>query len=113
MTEIVKRIVSFVTEEDDSDWKDVVHPDNWVEGDSWMEHTLKPLGFEYRNVGIRGWEKKTNSRQVQVGSSTNPGKALMSLWVLNGQGRWSSEAAVTEDYGEPVLNRLRAWGIIR
>jgi len=113
MIEAINKIVAFVTEEDDSDWKDVVHSNHWTEGDSWTEHTLKPLGFKYREMGCRGWEKSVGSRMASVGASTTQGKGLLVLYRRTSTGRWQQETSVTAEYGDEVLAQLRTWGIIR
>lgn len=112
MSEIDK-IISFVTEEeDDSDWKDLVHDNTWAEGDAWMKNTLEPLGFKYRSMGCRGWEKIRGDKMASVGSSTTPGKLLITLYAKTGLGRWLQDTYAVKEY-DHVLPTLRAWGILK
>lgn len=101
-------------EEDfDSDWKDVVLFQTHDEVDQWLKINLPKIGFTYRDMGVRGWEKVVGNRMLSIGSSTVPGQALMVLYRRTATGRWQQEEIQSVDCGIPILTRLLDWRIVR
>lgn len=113
---IARAIVDVLLEDEedfDPDWKDVVLFDTPEEVDQWLKTNMPKLGFKYREMGVRGWERQVGNRMVSVGPSTKPGQALMVLYYYTTGNQWQNQEMESVDCGIPILMKLLEWRIVR
>ncbi len=113
---IAQTIVDFLLEDEDDpdpDWKDVVIFQSAEDVDEWMKNNLPRIGFTYRSVGIRGWEKEVGNRMVTVKPSyENPGQALINRYQATRTSLVQDESALV-DCGIPILLKLLDWRMVQ
>lgn len=113
-SDIINQLLETESEEDfDNEIvKDLESFTEFSEVREWIEATMPKLGFE-PDGHHRWWVKVAGDRRVRLGVSTEEGHIFMVNYLPNTAGTsWYSDQMLTVPVGEPVIAKLREWGMI-